>query len=136
MATVLAGLLLLVIWIMEYDREYQSAAATRLPVPVVSAHALLGMGGLLLWGGYLLMDTERLAVASVADLSIVALLGAVMAARWVGVYRSFAHPGPSPIRRSTVPPERHFPVPVVVTHGILAVTTLVLVLFTLVGGGT
>jgi hypothetical protein len=131
MATVLAGLLLLVIWIMEYDREFQSAAATRLPVPVISAHALLGLGGLLLWGAYLLMDTKRLAVATIADLSIVALLGLIMAARWVGVYRSFARPGPSSIRRNTVPPERHFPVPVVVTHGVLAVTTVVLVLFTL-----
>jgi hypothetical protein len=135
LATVLFGLLLLVIWIMEYDREFQSAAATRLPVPVISAHALLGMGGLLLWGGYILMDTTKLAVATVGDLSIVALLGLIMAARWIGVYRSFAHPGPSPTRRSTVPPERHFPVPVVVTHGVLAVTTLVLVLFTVGGGG-
>src|SRR5215468_7765916 len=47
MVTVLAGLLLLVIWIMEYDREFQSAAATRLPVPLITTHALLGMGGLL-----------------------------------------------------------------------------------------
>ena len=133
-ATVLVGLLLLVIWIMEYDREFQSAAATRLPVPVISAHALLGMGGLLLWGGYLLMDNARLAVATVADLSIVALLGVIMAARWVGVYRSFARPGPSPTRRNTVPPERNFPVPVVITHGVLAVTTVVLVLFTVTSG--
>jgi hypothetical protein len=130
MATVLVGLLLLVIWIMEYDREFQSAAATRLPVPVISAHALLGIGGLLLWGAYLLMDSDRLAVATIADLAIVALLGLIMAARWLVVYRSYAHPGPSPIRRNTVPPERHFPVPVVVTHGVLAVTTIVLVLFT------
>jgi hypothetical protein len=33
-----------------------------------------------------------------------------------------------------VPPERNFPVPVVAAHGILAVTTLVLVLFTMLGG--
>jgi hypothetical protein len=51
--TILAGLTLLVIWIIEYDREFQTAAATRLPVPVISAHALLGMGGLMLWIGYL-----------------------------------------------------------------------------------
>jgi hypothetical protein len=34
-----------------------------------------------------------------------------------------------------VPPERNFPLPVVVIHGILAVTTLVLVLFTALGVG-
>ncbi len=59
MITILAGLILLVIWIIEYDREFQSAAATRLPVPVISAHALLAMGGLLLWISYLLLDEER-----------------------------------------------------------------------------
>ena len=46
MGTVLAGLVLLVIWLMEYDRDYQTVAATRLPVPVISTHALLGIGGL------------------------------------------------------------------------------------------
>ena len=49
--TVLAGLILLIIWIIEYDPEFQSAAATRLPVPVISTHALLGLGGLMLWIG-------------------------------------------------------------------------------------
>ncbi len=135
MATVLAGLLLLVIWIMEYDREYQSEAATRLPVPVISAHALLGMGGLIMWIGYLLVDQERLAWATVVVLVTVASLGLIMAARWIHVYRAFANPGPSLSRRSTVPPERHFPLPVVVGHGILAVTTLVLVVFTALGAG-
>ena len=83
MGTVAFGLILLVIWLMEYDREFQSAAATRLPVPVISAHALLGMGGLLLWAVYLLADEERLAWVTIADLGTVALLGLVMAARWI-----------------------------------------------------
>jgi hypothetical protein len=56
-----------------------------------------------------------------------------MAARWIRVYRAFADPGPSLTRRMTVPPERNFPLPVVVAHGLLAVTTLVLVLFTALG---
>ena len=65
MVTVLAGLILLVIWIIEYDREFQSAAATRLPVPVISAHALLAMSGLMFWIAYLLLDQKRLAWAAV-----------------------------------------------------------------------
>ncbi len=133
--TILVGLLLLVIWLLEYDREFQSAAATRLPVPVISAHALLGMGGLVLWIDYLLADEERLAWATVADLGTVALLGLIMAARWIRVYRAFVDPGPSLTRTVTVPPERNFPLPVVVAHGILAVTTLVLVVFTVLGAG-
>ncbi|MGB6582653.1 MAG: hypothetical protein WBF34_32560 [Streptosporangiaceae bacterium] len=135
MITILGGLILLVIWIIEYDREFQSAAATRLPVPVISAHALLAMGGLLFWIAYLLLDEERLAWAAVAILATVAVLGLIMAARWIRVYRSFAPPGPSLTRSTTAPPERSFPVPVVVAHGILAVTTLVLVLFTALGAG-
>ena len=135
MVTILAGLLLLVIWIMEYDREFQSAAATRLPVPVISAHALMGMGGLMLWIGYLLVDEERLAWAAVAVLGTVALLGLIMASRWIGVYRAFADPRLSLSRGIAVPPERNFPLPVVVTHGILAVTTVTLVLFTALGAG-
>ena len=130
MVTILVGLILLIIWIIEYDREFQSAASTRLPVPVISAHALLGMGGLMFWIGYLLVGGERLAWVTVAALGTVAVLGLIMAVRWIGVYRAFVDPGPSLTRRMTVPPERNFPLPVVVAHGLLAVTTLVLVLFT------
>jgi manganese efflux pump family protein len=134
-ATILAGLLLLVIWLIEYDREFQRIAATRLPVPVISAHALLGITGLILWVGYLLADKERLAWATVADLGIVALLGLIMAARWIRVYRAFADSDPSPTRVITVPPERHFPLLAVIAHGILAVTTVGLVLFTVFFAG-
>ncbi len=63
MVTISAGLALFVISIIEYDREFQSAAATRLPVPVISAHALLGTFSLMLWIGYLLLGKEPLAWA-------------------------------------------------------------------------
>ena len=135
MVTSLAGLTLLVIWIIEYDAEFQRSAATRLPVPVISAHALLGMGGIMLWISYLLLGQEQLAWFTVAALGTVAVLGLVMAARWIRVYRAFAAPGPSMTRRNTAPPERSFPLPVVLAHGILAVTTLVLVVFTALGVG-
>jgi hypothetical protein len=132
--TIFGGLILLVIWIIEYDSEFQSAARTRLPVPVISTHALLGMSGLLLWIGYLLLGKERLAWATVLVLAAVALLGLLMAVRWIGVYRAFAAPGPSIARNSSAPPERSFPLPVVLLHGVLAVTTFVLVLLTTLGG--
>jgi hypothetical protein len=127
MATVLAGLVLLVIWLMEYDRDFQTVAATRLPVPVISAHALLGAGGLMVWGFYLVTDDDPLAYATVVTLGIVAVLGLVMAARWIGVYRAYAAPASSPMRVIAVPPERHFPRPVIVIHGLFAVATLALV---------
>jgi hypothetical protein len=129
MATILAGLVLLVIWLMEYDRDFQSGAATRLPVPVISGHALLGVGGLMVWGFYLVTDNDPLAYATVADLGVVAVLGLIMAARWIGVYRAYAAPGASMTRVIAVPPERHFPRPVILIHGILAVATLALVVY-------
>jgi manganese efflux pump family protein len=132
--TVFGGLVLLMIWIIEYDSEFQGSAATRLPVPVISTHALLGMGGLALWFSYILIDQDRLAWASVAVVGTAAVLGLAMAARWVRVYRSFARPGPGLASKHAVPPERNFPLPVVIAHGLLAVTTIVLVLVTTLGG--
>jgi hypothetical protein len=136
MATVLAGLVLLVIWLMEYDRDFQTVAATRLPVPVIAAHALLGAGGLMVWGFYLVTDANPLAYATVAALGVVVVLGLVMAARWVTVYRTYAAPQSSPMRVIAVPPERHFPRPVIVIHGMFAITTLVLVVFAVFFSGS
>jgi len=129
MATVALGLILLIIWLMEYDHDFQSMAATRLPAPVISTHALLGISGLVIWGFYLATDEDPLAWTSVADLGVVAVLGSVMAARWVGVYRSYAAPGSMPANVIAVPPERHFPRPVILIHGILAIVTIGLVVY-------
>jgi len=130
------GLLLLTIWLIEYDREFQSAAATRLPVPVISAHALLAAGGLVVWAAYLITDASRLAWATVLILATVAILGITMAARWIKVYRApetMAATGAH--ARTTGPPERNFPLPVVIGHGIFAAVTFVLVLLTALGAG-
>jgi hypothetical protein len=136
MATVLAGLVLLIIWLMEYDRDFQTVAATRLPVLVISTHALLGVGGLMVWGFYLATDEDPLAWITVAGLGVVVLLGLIMAWRWIRVYRAYAAPDSSPGRVIVVPPERHFPRPVIVIHGIFAVATLVLVLFVVFFSGS
>ena len=47
----LGGLYLLAVWLIEYDSEFHAASATRLPIPVVVAHVLLALVGLLIWGG-------------------------------------------------------------------------------------
>ena len=138
-----AGLYLLTIWLIEYDREFQSAAATRLPVPVISAHALLAISGLAVWGIYLLTNTDRLAWVALFILAPVAVFGFIMAARWIVVYRTHAAPSAVAVGSgarsgrtwTTVPPERHFPLPVVITHGVFAAVTIVLVLLTTLGVG-
>ncbi|HEY1643431.1 MAG TPA: hypothetical protein VGG35_22290 [Streptosporangiaceae bacterium] len=165
LATAGGGLFLLAIWLIEYDRGYQTAAATRLPVPVISAHALLAVAGLVVWGAYILLDDDGLAWISLAILAVVATLGLVMATRWQHVYRTSAQPDRQVARaragvtasgpqhrpaapgdgltaagrpsgdlmagaHQLVPPERHFPVAVVILHGVCAAVTIVLVVLT------
>lgn len=163
------GLYLLAVWLIEYDREFQTTTKTRLPVPVITSHVLLAVGGLVLWSAYLFLDRRVLAVISVLLLLVVATLGLMMAVRWFRVYRdeqpattdagpaqasriaiggvaiagvpgAGQPPGPGigaeerlRIHRSTAPPERNFPPAVVIAHGVLAVSTLVLVALTALG---
>jgi hypothetical protein len=165
------GLYLLSIWLIEYDREYQASAATRLPPLVLACHVLFAVGGLVVWAGYILLDYESLAWTAVIALLLAASFGTTMAIRWVGVYRAsrlqapagFATPwqlrrarrlaqaglpaaemgaAPQPRPVATLgrpidigPPERNFPLPVVIAHGAFAVLTLVLVLLTALGLG-
>jgi hypothetical protein len=145
--TAACGLYLLTIWLIEYDREFQSVAATRLPVPVISSHALLAVTGMVLWTVFLITGVHNLDWLVAAILSVVVILGTTMAVRWIGVYRSYgtrsrpAHAAvPVPVgagygghasvsgHRTAIPPERHFPVSVVILHGVFAVATFVLVL--------
>jgi hypothetical protein len=157
LCTVSIGLYLLAIWLIEYDREFQSAAATRLPVPVVGTHALLAFGGLAVWALYLITDRSGLAWVAALTLGVVALLGLTMAVRWIRVYRTHSPPPPAALRAVPVPvgararpgigtgtgtgtatvpvpPERHFPLPVVIAHGTFAAATIVLVLLTALVG--
>jgi len=168
--TALGGLYLLAIWLIEYDPDFQRAAATRLPVLVICGHVLFALGGLAVWVMYLVTDQDVFAFATIAILALVATFGLTMAVRWVGVYRASptrppvaimtSPPGvaggprdawtpseawtvgrssmPGPEGRPgalAVPPERHFPLSVVIGHGIFAVVTIVLVLLTVLGVG-
>ncbi len=130
---VLAGMLMLAIWLVELDRGYQRFAATRLPVPVLSAHALLGLGGLPVWIVYIVTDRDALNWAALAILGCAAVLGLIMAYRWLGVRREQAAGAGAGQVRMAVPPERHIPPAAVVVHGLFAVTTVVLVLLTALG---
>jgi hypothetical protein len=140
--TALGGLYLLAIWLIEYDPDFQRAAATRLPIPVISGHVLFALGGLVLWLMYLITDEDIFAWGTIAVLAFVATFGITMAVRWIGVYRAGSvriSAQVIPVQQGSgaiaVPPERHFPVSVVIGHGIFAVTTIVLVVLTVLGVG-
>jgi hypothetical protein len=149
-----AGLYLLSIWLIEYDKEFQSVAATRLPPLVLTSHVVLALGGLFVWIGYVIADQERLAWIAVAAVLLAAALGTFMAIRWIGVYRTTRSMRRSladlkagrltlvgeggnistlELARDLGPPERNFPLAVVIAHGAFAVTTITLLLLIVLG---
>ena len=119
--TALGGFVLLGRWLQGGG---QKPGASRLPAPVVFGHFLLAAGGLVVWIVYVLTDTGALAWVAVALLVLIALLGFTLVARWLPVRRTAAA-GSADAR---------LPFPVVAGHGVLAVTTVVLVLLTAVRG--
>jgi hypothetical protein len=146
--TAAGGMYLLSVWLIEYDRDFHAAAATRLPPSVLAAHVVLAAGGLLIWADYLVFDQDCVAWIAVGAILAAATFGVVMAVRWIGVYRkSRARSRPLVVasQGGTVaildrpgpvgPPERNFPLLVVIAHGAFATLTITLVLLTALGVG-
>jgi len=145
--TALGGLYMLAVWLIENDATDRRNKASRLPLPVIVAHVTLAVSGLVVWVIYLLLDRAALAWAALGILGGIALLGFTMFARWIPVYRSTdAVPEPIRVPAGTRlepagpamaiqegPPERNFPLFIVVAHGTFAVSTVVLVLLSALG---
>ncbi|MFJ9755572.1 hypothetical protein [Streptomyces sp. NPDC101149] len=92
----------------------------------------------MVWIIYVVADKTALAWTAFGLLLPVALLGFVMLARWIPIYRDRATTAPAAAAagaEGTVPAERHFPLAVVLAHGLMAVVTLILVLLTALGLG-
>ncbi|PWI06907.1 hypothetical protein DIZ27_30350 [Streptomyces sp. NWU339] len=140
--TALGGFYMLGTWIRRGGIRQQQSGTSRLPAPVIFGHFALAAIGLVVWIVYVVAEKSALAWTSFGLLLPVALLGFVMLARWIPVHRDRTTAG-APTAATvqgadgTVPAERHFPVPVVLAHGLFAVVTLVLVLLAALGiGGT
>ena len=139
--TALGGFYLLGTWVRHGGVRQQQAGTSRLPAPVIFGHFALATIGLVVWIIYVMADKTALAWTAFGLLLPVALLGFVMLARWIPVRRDRATAGPAPANTTAheaegaVPAERHFPLTVVLAHGLFAVTTLVLVLLTSLGIG-
>jgi hypothetical protein len=106
---------------------------SRIRPPLILSHFLLAATGLVIWIIYVVTDSDALAWVAFVLLAIVAVLGFTMFAIWYqrrqrGAVREAVDPG--------TPAEQHFPVPVVALHGLLAVTTVVLVFLAAVGIGS
>jgi small-conductance mechanosensitive channel len=126
------GFVLLSIWLMRGGMRQQEAGR-RIRPPLILSHFLLAAVGLVVWIAYLVADEDALAWIAFAILAVVAVLGWTMFAIWLR--RRQARAADTAITAPGVPAEQHFPVPVVALHGLLAVTTVVLVFLTAVGVG-
>ena len=128
------GFVLLGIWLSRGGmRQEFPEGGSRIRPPLIMSHFLLAAGGLILWIVYLFDDKETLAWIAFAALLVVAVLGFTMFAIWLqrrrtrGAVREALTPG--------TPAEQHFPAAIVGLHGLLAATTLLLVLLTAAGVG-
>jgi hypothetical protein len=127
------GLVLLSIWLARGGMQQQREGGDRIKPPLILSHFLLAAGGLVLWIVYVITDEDALAWIALAILAVVALLGFTMFAIWWrrrqarGAVREAVSPD--------TPAEQHFPVSIVGLHGLLAVTTVVLVFLTAIGVG-
>jgi hypothetical protein len=148
----LLGLYMFTVWLIEDDGSQDLKGYRRLRAPVVFSHAALAVAGLVIYLVFGYVDWHSLVWAAVGILAVVAALGVFMFTRWIPVHRmasaqpdllttereraashglSRSLPEAGPERDQPLlmlPPERHFPVPVVLLHGVFAVTTFVLVL--------
>ena len=135
--TAFGGLYLLAVWLIENDVTHREAAASRLPAPVILGHVLLALTGLAVWVVHLLSHSATTGWAALAVLAGIVTLGLTMFTRWIPVHVAYvaaeAKAGRS--REFDFPAERAFPLPVVVGHGLLAVTTVTLVLLAMLGVG-
>lgn len=121
------GFVLFGTWVRRGGPQQARSGETRFPPALIGGHLLLAATGLVLWIASMATDSDVLAWAAFAVLLPVALLGFAMLFRWVAERRTAGASSPAA--------EQGFPVPVVVLHGVLAVTTLVLVVLGAAGVG-
>ena len=128
------GFVLLTIWLGRGGMRQGREGGSRIRPPLILSHFLLAATGLVIWIIYLAADKDVLKWIAFVILAVVALLGWTMFAIWWrrrqsrGAVREAVSPA--------TPAEQHFPVAIVGLHGLLAVTTVVLVFLTAIGVGS
>ena len=127
------GFVLLTIWLARGGMGQGREGGSRIRPPLILSHFLLAATGLVIWIVYLVNDNSTLAWVAFAILAVVAVLGWTMFAIWLRrrQQRGAVAEAISP----STPAEQHFPVSIVGLHGVLAVTTVVLVFLTAIGVG-
>ena len=124
------GFVLFGLW-LRHGGMRQREAGRQIRPPLILSHFALAATGLVLWIIYVATDSDVLAWIAFATLVAVAALGWTMFAIWF--QRRQARATAAPASTPGVPAEQHFPVSIVALHGLLAVTTVVLVFLAAVG---
>lgn len=126
------GFVMLAMWLSRGGMRTAQEQGNRIRPPLILGHFALAATGLVLWIVYLVTDSDALAWIAFILLLIVALLGFTMLSIWL---RQRSGSNEVVAGGDPTAPEQHFPVPIVVLHGVLAAVTLVLVFLTAVGVG-
>ncbi|MEV4262432.1 hypothetical protein [Kribbella sp. NPDC049584] len=119
------GLTMLYLWISKGGVQAArdgGEPSIRFPPGLIFGHFALAAIGLILWIVYVVTDTEALTWVAFVVLIAIAVLGDLLFLRW--------RRGP---KSGTA--ESGLPRPIVYTHGLFAVATIVLVLLTALGVG-
>jgi hypothetical protein len=131
--TALGGFGLLAIWLQRGGVKQADQPGRRIRPGLIFSHMGLAATGLVLWIIYVASGTRALAWVAFVLLLGVASLGFGMFALWLQRRQTASTVatvgGPSSaLTEGSTPAEQHFPVPIVALHGLVAATTLVLVL--------
>jgi hypothetical protein len=124
------GFVLLALW-LRHGGMRQRQPGRQIRPPLILSHFALAATGLVLWIIYVFSDSNALAWIAFAILVLVAVLGWTMFAIWW--QRRQASAAIAPASTPGLPAEQRFPVTIVTLHGLLAVTTVVLVFLAAVG---
>jgi hypothetical protein len=124
------GFVLLGLWLRRGGMR-QREPGRQIRPPLILSHFALAATGLVLWIVYVFSDSSVVAWIAFAILVAVAVLGWTMFAIWW--QRRQARATVEPASTPGLPAEQHFPVSIVTLHGLLAVTTVVLVFLAAVG---
>jgi hypothetical protein len=129
LVTAFVGLYLLAVWLIENDVTNRGTAS-RLPAPVIFGHVLLALAGLAIWVVHLITGSTATGWAALGVLAGIGVLGLTMFTRWIPVHIAYVAAEAKTGRSAEFdfPAERVFPLPVVIGHGMLASTTVILVL--------
>jgi manganese efflux pump family protein len=124
------GFVLLALW-LRHGGMRQRQPGRQIRPPLILSHFALAATGLVLWIIYVFSDSDALAWIAFAILVLVAVLGWTMFAIWW--QRRQARAAAAPASTPGLPAEQRFPASIVALHGLLAVTTVVLVFLAAIG---